>query len=471
MIPTLLQFISVLTSVIGAGKNAYDLYQEVFGNEEGGFDAMVTALEAQLQIIIYLALEAAAIKQAQAAAETGIDFLSVNLPNFVSGHTNSEISTYLTQSDTANALNDADTQANVMEQYSIANGLTDQETMEAIQTLPLYLTLGHICLAIYQARAVFAVDSATQATNWKNVSAYASRFQTRAQSILSVLTGARNGYISAYTNIEYSGDNPPYSSWSGGWQSMLDSWILNGGSLLKYAWSTTVNEGQTNSNFDQMVAQVTTLISLHTNLLGSPTYPAWQAILQAASKSDQLPQATHFEDYFTKSPVYPPAGGYAMQAYQYGLFVTYLTNAINGLGQIAKNPGGATSVIQPPAAPAYDPNGFEAQFQNGQSGPGSWTPGYQVQYAVSFYLGNDPANPDYESALGSWSQVITSETAYYPLVTLIQVDPTGLAAGRKIYRQFQGQSAEWVGSLADNISTTFQDTNSAAAVRAGAARG
>jgi len=51
------------------------------------------------------------------------------------------------------------------------------------------------------------------------------------------------------------------------------------------------------------------------------------------------------------------------------------------------------------------------------------------------------------------------------------VDPTGLAAGRKIYRQFQGQATGYVGNIADNISTTYQDTNSQAAARSIAARG
>ncbi len=228
---------------------------------------------------------------------------------------------------------------------------------------------------------------------------------------------------------------------------------------MKYSWATQTNESGTKSNFSLVAGQIDTLIGLHENLLASPTYENWQAMLQAASKSDQLPAATHIEDYFTKKPAYPPTGGYVMQVYLYGLFVSYLSNAINGLATIAANPSNATSAIVSPGAPSYDQSGFQAQFQNGQPGPGNWAPGYQVQYAVTFFLGNNPTSPEYESAIENWSQAISSETSYYPLVISIQVDPTGLAFGRKIYRQFQNQAAEYVGCIPDNISTSYQDTS------------
>jgi hypothetical protein len=198
-------------------------------------------------------------------------------------------------------------------------------------------------------------------------------------------------------------------------------------------------------------------LPLHQQFLGSPDYPSYDAILQAAEKSDQLPQATHFEDYFSNHPGYPPSEGYAAEVYQWGLFYLDLQNASNALGQIAANPTQPCSLMHPPTeVPSYNQGGFGGEFQN-NAGPAPWTPGYCVQYAVSFYLGQDPTNPDFESAMGPWSGVISSEVYYYPMIVDIQRDPTGLETGRKIYRQFQGQGIEYVGSVNDNIATSYQD--------------
>lgn len=453
---TILEFINIISGIIGAGKNAYEFYQEVFGNNQGGFAAMVTQLETDLTAIIHIELETAAITTAQGVAQTGVDFLSVNLPNEVQSHTNAEIFAYLSESDASNALTDASNQANTMEQWSLQNDLTDTETMEAIQTLPLYLLLGNICLSIYQARALYATDASDQATNWNNVKDYATRFQVRAAQIFNVLQAGRLTYISTYWNTENEGDNPPYSSWANGWYALKDEWISSE-SMLKYSWYTKTDESGTKGNVGVVTTQVDQLQSLHQQFLQSPDYPSYDAILQAANKSDQLPQATHFEDYFSKHPAYPPSQGYASEVYQWGLFYLNLQNAINALGRIAQNPAQPCSLMQPPTqVTSYSQYGFGGEFQNG-SGPAPWTPGYSVQYAISFYLGLDPTNPDFESAIGPWSAVISSEVYYYPMIVDIQRDPSGLATGRKIYRQFQGQGIEYVGAVTDNIGTAFQD--------------
>jgi hypothetical protein len=224
---------NLISSIIGAGKKAYEFYEEVFGNNQGGFAAMVKQLEADLTVIIHTELETAAITTAQGVAQTGIDFLSVNLPNEVSGHTNDEIFAYLSQSDASNALSSADTQANTMEQWSLQSDLTDTETMEAIQTLPLYLLLGNICLSIYQARAMYATQASDQTTNWNNVKDYATRFQARALQILNVLQTGRLTYINTSLNTEENDDNPPYSAYSAGWYALKDTWISSD-SMLKY---------------------------------------------------------------------------------------------------------------------------------------------------------------------------------------------------------------------------------------------
>lgn len=90
-----------------------------------------------------------------------------------------------------------------------------------------------------------------------------------------------------------------------------------------------------------------------------------------------------------------------------------------------------------------------------------WVPNYQVRYAVSFYGGTDQNKPDWETPKGAWSGWQNSATncggnlSAIPLAPPSWSDNNGI--GRKVYRQFLGGSAEYVGNIPDNTTTTFVD--------------
>lgn len=101
----------------------------------------------------------------------------------------------------------------------------------------------------------------------------------------------------------------------------------------------------------------------------------------------------------------------------------------------------------PGAAPAISPTGW----QSASPVPPNWVNGNQVRYCVSFVDGLNETNP------GPWGAYVTLNNQFLPTVTGIPTDPTGTAKARNVYREFVGKPFQYVGTLADNISTTFID--------------
>ncbi|WP_449220959.1 phospholipase [Tistrella mobilis] len=110
-------------------------------------------------------------------------------------------------------------------------------------------------------------------------------------------------------------------------------------------------------------------------------------------------------------------------------------------------PNNPAGYLDPPAAaPVLDPDGWQSRTPV----PPQWVDGNRVRYAFSW------TNDLNQSYIGPWSGWITLQGAYFPTL-IVPVDPTGRAAGRNLFRQFEGGLQEQVGSIDDNVSTRFVD--------------
>ncbi|MEN2990541.1 hypothetical protein WG926_19670 [Tistrella sp. BH-R2-4] len=110
-------------------------------------------------------------------------------------------------------------------------------------------------------------------------------------------------------------------------------------------------------------------------------------------------------------------------------------------------PNNPTGYLDPPTtAPVLDPSGWQSRTPV----PPQWMDGRRVRYAFSW------TNDLNESYIGPWSDWITLQGQYFPTL-IVPVDPTGRAAGRNVFRQFEGGLQEQAGSIDDNVSTRFVD--------------
>ena len=112
------------------------------------------------------------------------------------------------------------------------------------------------------------------------------------------------------------------------------------------------------------------------------------------------------------------------------------------------NPPPPQGYPQPPtAAPSISPTGWQAAHPV----PPHWVSGAQVRYAVSFV-----ANL-YESDPGPWAAFTTvGANQAFPTLTGVPTGPAGTLM-RRIYREFSGAPATYVGQIADNTTTSFID--------------
>lgn len=118
------------------------------------------------------------------------------------------------------------------------------------------------------------------------------------------------------------------------------------------------------------------------------------------------------------------------------------------LAQLALyKPNNPAGYLDPPtAAPVLDPSGWQSRTPV----PPQWVDGNRVRYAFSW------TNDLNQSYIGPWSDWITLQGQYFPTL-IVPVDPTGRAAGRNVFRQFEGGLQEQAGSIDDNVSTRFID--------------
>jgi len=88
-------------------------------------------------------------------------------------------------------------------------------------------------------------------------------------------------------------------------------------------------------------------------------------------------------------------------------------------------------------------------------GTGPWVSGYKVSYAISFYDGKTGR----ESPRSDWWGPKSDPKQLYGGFGLIRipVDRSGQATARRIWRKFEGQAAELIHELRDNVTTKYQD--------------
>lgn len=114
----------------------------------------------------------------------------------------------------------------------------------------------------------------------------------------------------------------------------------------------------------------------------------------------------------------------------------------------------------PPEAPAL------SGWTSNTSSPPTWKNGTRVRYAASFFENYRPPGAASEteqwgpacneSDRSPWSDWADVDGHYKPTVT-IPIDPTGRAAGRRIYRQFEGAAPQLVGQVDDNTTADYAD--------------
>ena len=108
-----------------------------------------------------------------------------------------------------------------------------------------------------------------------------------------------------------------------------------------------------------------------------------------------------------------------------------------------------SSASQIPNPPSTDP-AVNSWAQN--SPVGQWPANVPAQYAVTFF------NAAGETAFGPWGSMSGAGSALADLEE-VPLDPSGQATGRNIYRQLQGFNVQLVGTINDNTTTVFQDTD------------
>lgn len=91
-----------------------------------------------------------------------------------------------------------------------------------------------------------------------------------------------------------------------------------------------------------------------------------------------------------------------------------------------------------------------ASWQSGGSIPATWVGHSKVRYCYSYTNGLN------ESYTGPWSDFAPLDGQYYPTL-VVPTDPSGVATGRNVFRQFDTGFTAYVGSIEDNVSTTFVD--------------
>src|ERR1039458_7564908 len=112
----------------------------------------------------------------------------------------------------------------------------------------------------------------------------------------------------------------------------------------------------------------------------------------------------------------------------------------------ARKLSSASQIPNPPStAPAVN-----SWAQN--SPVGQWPANVLAQYAVTFF------NAAGETAFGPWGSMSGAGSARADLED-VPVDPSGQATGRNIYRELQGFNVQLVGTINDNTTTVFQDTD------------
>ncbi|MBY5558822.1 hypothetical protein J0664_32935 (plasmid) [Rhizobium leguminosarum] len=106
------------------------------------------------------------------------------------------------------------------------------------------------------------------------------------------------------------------------------------------------------------------------------------------------------------------------------------------------NPSGYLTA--PQAAPAIN------AWQSGGSVPATWGGPSKVRYCYSYTNGLN------ESYTGPWSDYVSLDGRYYPTLA-VPTDPSGIATGRNVFRQFDTDFTTYVGSIEGNVSTAFVD--------------
>ncbi|HXH38303.1 MAG TPA: phospholipase [Thermoanaerobaculia bacterium] len=93
-----------------------------------------------------------------------------------------------------------------------------------------------------------------------------------------------------------------------------------------------------------------------------------------------------------------------------------------------------------------------SSWQQQTASPPNWVGSNAVRYAVSFtnfgFWESDP---------GPWSPWVTIQNEAFPSLAGVPTDPTGIAAGRNVWRQFTNSNPTFVGAINDNTTTTFTD--------------
>ena len=116
-----------------------------------------------------------------------------------------------------------------------------------------------------------------------------------------------------------------------------------------------------------------------------------------------------------------------------------------------------------PGRPDFDPGNW-TQSAGAYGTSGRWSRNFQVRYRIAFYGGRG-------TVLGPWWHPTnwpgSDADGYYPanrapqwacpMLINISTDPSGLAQGRIIYRQFAGRDVETVAVIKNNTQTIFND--------------
>ena len=113
------------------------------------------------------------------------------------------------------------------------------------------------------------------------------------------------------------------------------------------------------------------------------------------------------------------------------------------------------AMLQPLPTPRIGRMGYNPANFAYHIGTGPWGLGYAVCYAVSFY----DAATGRESTRSDWWGPKTDPKHLYGGFGLIRipVDPTGQATARRIWRRFEGEPAQVIHEIPDNLTTTYQD--------------
>lgn len=187
---------------------------------------------------------------------------------------------------------------------------------------------------------------------------------------------------------------------------------------------------------------------------GQPVAPAdFVALTMIADLTDV--QQYGSDSTTNTSPMFAPSGSTVVERTNLNDLDNYAwTSSWTGLGTLAwlqlhYAPAPPTGMVAVPAsAPSI------SSWTQSSSVPPNWVSGNTVRYAVSF----TNADGMWESATGPWAAYATIADEAFPTLDDIPTDPTGTATGRNIWRQFGTDPLTFVGSIGDNVTTTFTDT-------------